>query len=71
VADGVLGAALSGLRRFDQAEPQLLGSFNALQKEKGAAIYLEDARRRLVGLYEAWGKPESAAPYRTAPNPGK
>ncbi|MCC6428401.1 MAG: serine/threonine protein kinase [Phycisphaerales bacterium] len=69
VADGVEGAALSGLGRFDQAEPLLLSSFKALESEKGAAIYLADARRRLIGLYEAWNKPDSAAPYRTATKP--
>ncbi len=70
VADGVVGAALSGLGRFDQAEPLLLSSFDALKKEKRAAIYLEDARRRLVGLYVAWDKPDSAAAFGAAPVSG-
>jgi hypothetical protein len=63
----VVGAALSGLGRFDEAEPLLLGSYEALATEKGAAIYREDARRRLIGLYEAWNKPDSAAKFRAPP----
>jgi len=69
VVNGVVGAALAGLGRYDEAEPLLLGSFQALQPEKRAAIYLEDARRRLVDLYDAWNKPESAATYRSMPGP--
>ncbi|MCZ6658652.1 MAG: serine/threonine-protein kinase, partial [Gammaproteobacteria bacterium] len=64
VADGVVGAALAGLGRFDEAESLLLKSFKTVQAEKGASIYAEDARQRLIGLYEAWGRREEAAPYR-------
>jgi serine/threonine protein kinase/tetratricopeptide (TPR) repeat protein len=65
VADGVVGAALAGLARFEEAEPLLLKSFAAVQGEKAAAIYIGDARRRLVSLYEGWNKPEAAEAYRT------
>ena len=71
VASGTVGGALTGLGRFDEAEPILVGSFKALQSEKGAAMHMEDARRRLVNLYEAWNKPASALPYRSTPGAGK
>jgi tetratricopeptide (TPR) repeat protein len=67
VAESVVGAALAGLGRFDEAEPMLLKSYEALKQEKGAAMYLEDARRRLAGLYEAWNRPEAAAKYGRSP----
>jgi tetratricopeptide (TPR) repeat protein len=70
VADGVVGAAYTGLKQYEKAEPLLVSSFTSLQSEKGAAIYREDARRRLIGLYEAWNKPESAAKYRSPTVPG-
>ena len=70
VADGVVGAAMCGLERFDEAEALLLASYDALAADKGVGIYLEDARKRLVRLYEQWGKPASAAAYRTPPGAG-
>jgi len=33
-------------------------------ENKETRPYARDARARIVALYEAWGKPEKAAPYR-------
>jgi eukaryotic-like serine/threonine-protein kinase len=64
VARGVEGAALAGLGRYQEAEPLLTESYKNLQTDKGAAMYLGDARQRLFTMYTAWNKPESAAIYR-------
>lgn len=63
----LLGETLVGLGRYDEAETLLLGSFKALQERKesipAAARHasLEEARDRLVSLYESWNKPQEAA----------
>jgi hypothetical protein len=44
-----------------------LKSFQAVQNEKSAATYSDDARRRLISLYESWNRPEAAAQYRVVP----
>jgi len=56
------GAALTGLRRYDEAEAQLLAAAAALEAELGSE---HDRTRlswqRLVSLYEASGRPAEAA----------
>ena len=66
----MLGAALAGLGKFDEAEPLLLEGQQGLA-ERSAAIpaAIRDLRQReaverLVRLYEDWGKPEEAARWR-------
>ena len=57
----------AGLGRFDEAEPLLLRSFELIQAEKSAGPdYKQAARRRIVAMYEAWGKLDKAAEYRFA-----
>ena len=65
----LLGAACTRLARFAEAEPYLLRAFELLRPTPGS-----DGPRparpatnlaRLVALYEAWGRPEKAAAYRT------
>jgi serine/threonine-protein kinase len=61
----VLGAALAGQGRFEEAEGLVLDGYVQLDHVQGADSYFtQQARRRLVELYDAWGKPELAAPYR-------
>jgi eukaryotic-like serine/threonine-protein kinase len=56
-----LGECLGVQKRFDEAEPLLLESHTALNKALGENDpRTQRARRRLVALYEAWGKPEIA-----------
>jgi serine/threonine protein kinase/tetratricopeptide (TPR) repeat protein len=69
----LLGASLLGQKRFKEAEPLLLQSYEGLMlpqegKEAGPTPFLK--RRRvealgwLVQLYEAWGKPDEVAKWR-------
>ncbi|MEE8459040.1 MAG: serine/threonine-protein kinase [Phycisphaerales bacterium] len=61
----VLGSALRGLGRYEEAEPLLLESFPDILADRGPDNRrTHEAARRVVDLYEAWGKPESAAPWR-------
>ncbi len=67
-AEGVRGACLTGLGRYGEAESVLLASYGALNAQQGGASpYTQKALKDLVALYEAWGKPDRAAEYRTAP----
>lgn len=60
-AESVYGGSLAGQGHFTQAEELLVPSFEIiLEALGGRAPYSQDAARRLVGLYEAWGKPEKA-----------
>jgi tetratricopeptide (TPR) repeat protein len=62
MAMNVHGAALTGLRRFPEAEYQLLKSLGGLA---GSPMFgaQDKGRRRLASLYSAWGKPALAAQY--------
>ncbi len=65
-AEGLTGEALAARGEFAEAEPLLLESFDALRASANAdAAAVDDSRRRLAQLYDRWGKPESAARYRT------
>lgn len=66
-AVSLLGAALTGMGEYDQAEALLLESFEALatrMEGQWRELYLPTAARRLAELYDAWGKPDRAAPWR-------
>jgi tetratricopeptide (TPR) repeat protein len=62
----LLGAALTGQKKYAEAEPLLLQGYEGL-KTREAKIpapskkRLTEAAARVVKLYEAWGKPEQAA----------
>jgi tetratricopeptide (TPR) repeat protein/predicted Ser/Thr protein kinase len=60
----LLGAALTVLGRFDEAEPLLLSADAILAGRPGSARQERDAAHSLAELYEAWGRPADAAPYR-------
>ncbi len=65
VAQGNLGLALLAQRRFGEAEAHLKASHRTLQAlSDSEPDRLHEARRHLVELYEAWGRPEEAARYR-------
>ncbi len=65
-----LGEALTALGEFEAAEQLLLGSAKALVAKRdmlppvAGAGCVEDARARLVSLYEVWNKPTEAARWR-------
>jgi serine/threonine-protein kinase len=61
-AESGLGSCLVALRRYDEAEPLLVESYSTLKAKRGERNKLtEQTLKRLVDLYEAWGKPEQAA----------
>lgn len=64
----LLGDAYTRLSRFADAEAHLLGAFALLHVTPDPQdLETREARdnlARLVALYEAWGQPAKAAPYR-------
>jgi eukaryotic-like serine/threonine-protein kinase len=65
--ESLLGASLTSLGRFEEAESLLLdadGILKNLQGQQGGES--SATRARLVALYDAWGRPEKATPYRVA-----
>ena len=60
-----LGACLLKLKRYREAEEQLLTAYAGLKTARGEQHEItRRAVSRLIELYEAWGKPGQAAPYR-------
>jgi len=67
LTQGALGECLTTQKRYSEAEPLLQGSYSTIKAVQGEHSPLaQEAARRLVALYEAWGKPEDAARYHTA-----
>jgi len=56
IAKGLLGESLAKLKRYAEAEPLLLENLEVNKTR--------DARVRVIGLYESWGRPEKADQYR-------
>lgn len=62
---GELGACLTSLGRYGEAEPLLLASLKTLQSRRGEANrFTRRVGHHLYVLYEAWEKPKQAAVYR-------
>jgi tetratricopeptide (TPR) repeat protein len=65
-AQSALGACLTALGRYPDAEPLVLGGLKALEAAQGVSTnLLRTARSRVVKLYGAWGKTEEAGRWRT------
>jgi tetratricopeptide (TPR) repeat protein/tRNA A-37 threonylcarbamoyl transferase component Bud32 len=72
-AQSLLGAALTGQGRYDDAEPLLVRSYQGISKLERARKdfdpetlqHLLDVLERLVQLYDARGRPREAAGWRT------
>lgn len=61
----VLGAALAGLGRFEEAEPLLVDSYRQLARWPGEGRrHARVALERLVDLYGSWRREDKAAPWR-------
>lgn len=62
---GILGEGLIALKQYDEAELLLIDShrIRTVKHAVGNPRRLESIRR-IVLLYESWGKPEKAAEYR-------
>ncbi len=66
VANGALGECLMTQKRFAEAEPLLVESYVSLNSHLGNRDpRTTEASRRLVTLYDLWGKPSQAANYRS------
>jgi tetratricopeptide (TPR) repeat protein len=74
-AESVLGACLTAEHRYREAEALLLHAAASLEASRGGSHERTvEARKRLVALYEAWGRPQRAASWRgdarPVPRPG-
>ena len=68
-AMSLLGGALGGQGKHEEAEPLLLAGYRGLHQRRdkipGAArIRLTEALQRIVQLYETWDKPDQAAEWK-------
>ena len=63
------GQCLLKLKRFEEAEPLLLAALRDPGDDRPAANRREQAAQSLIELYEASGRPESAAEHRRAAPP--
>jgi serine/threonine-protein kinase len=60
-----VGSALTGLKRYPEAEKVLLESYRMLADKRGPThVTTRSAAARLATLYEAWGKAPQAADWR-------
>jgi len=66
----LIGHALLDQNKHSEAEPLLTQGYNGLEERKAKIpapvqpAYLGEALQRLVRLYDRWGKPEQADPWR-------
>jgi serine/threonine protein kinase len=70
ISEGALGECLTSQKRYAEAAPLLQRSYatiNAVQGEHGPGTL--EAARRLVTLYQSWGKPAEAARYQSSLSP--
>ena len=66
--ESMLGANVAAQGRYAEAEPLLLSSHDVIvsQAARAGDFFALDSFVRLVQLYDGWGRPESASPYRVA-----
>ena len=65
----LLGVSLMGRKNYAEAEPLILSGYEGMKARESripapSKIRLTEAGRRVVRLYEAWGKPDRAAAWR-------
>ena len=68
-AESLLGAILSGEKKYADAEPLLLTGFQGMLARKAQIsvpdqYYVDRAREWILQLYQAWGKPQKAAEWK-------
>ena len=65
LANSALGECLTIEKRYNEAEPLLLESYESLKSSQGASNpRTQIALQRLITLYENWGKLDTASAYR-------
>ncbi len=62
----ILGASLTGQKKYQEAEPLVIGGYEAMSRRKatipaGSSSALDQAGRRIVQLYRSWRKTAKAA----------
>lgn len=63
-AKSIKAAALTELSRYDEAEPLAINAYEALRDSAGARpVQVSAALKRVVELYESWGKPDEATSF--------
>ena len=67
--ESMLGGALAGQKKFQEAEPLLLEGYSGMKDREAkippaAKTRLAESLKRLVQLYDDWGKPDQAAEWR-------
>ena len=63
--ESLLGACLTALRRYEEAEPLLLGSYPRIESAEEEPDDLASAAcQRIIDLYDAWGDAEKANAWR-------
>jgi tetratricopeptide (TPR) repeat protein len=62
--ESILGYCLGKLRQYPEAEPLLLSSYKVLLSKEPGRLRTRRAGDAILGLYEAWGKPEKAKEWR-------
>ena len=69
-AMSLLGAVLMGRHRYEEADSLLIAGYEGM-KARATTVppvdkpFLSEAAQQIVRLYEAWGKPEKAAEWKT------
>jgi eukaryotic-like serine/threonine-protein kinase len=67
ITQGALGECLTAEKKFAEAKPLLSESYATLKTvQRDQSPLTQEAARRLVTLYQSWGKPEEAARYQAA-----
>jgi eukaryotic-like serine/threonine-protein kinase len=66
----MLGGSLLGQKRYEEAEPLILAGYEGMKVHKTATpalnkLPLSECAERVVELYEAWGKTDEAAKWRS------
>lgn len=65
LSKGALGEFLTTQKRYAEAEPLLIDSYEGLKKSQAPnSPRIKTALLRLVTLYENWGRPDVANEYR-------
>jgi hypothetical protein len=71
LAQTLLGDVLLAQRKYTEAEPLLVQGYEGLRAREGrisplyARFRIAEAGERVVRLYDAWGRAEKAAEWRT------
>jgi non-specific serine/threonine protein kinase/serine/threonine-protein kinase len=64
--ESMLGASLTGQKKYQEAEPLVIDGYEAMMQRKatmpaGSSLVLDQAGQRIIQLYRNWGKAEKAA----------